>query len=94
MTETQYTRGNTVAVQFEQRIEVISHDTAHDTRYVASSTTASQVLDKLNATLTDEQRELLETYDDAVAESETVMMEHAYRYGVTDGIGMMGGWTE
>lgn len=85
-----YQQSESVIVeQFISRADAISRETAKDKRYISANVAATELLDKLNGTLTDEQREWLAEYEDTIAESEAVLMEHAYRYGVTDGIGMM-----
>ena len=78
-----------IIAKFVDHMSAISTETAHDPRYRAANSTATVLMNKLSATFTDEQRELLAMYDDAVAESETVMLEHAYRFGVADGIASM-----
>ena len=45
--------------------------------------------DKLTGTLTDQQKELLEKYDDVVSEMHVLAEQAAFQYGVSFGIRLM-----
>ncbi len=78
-----------VTLAFFERMGAISKETAADERYIKANRAVGVWLDKLMASLSDDQREWLIEYESAVAEADSVMAEHSYRQGLADGIAMM-----
>ena len=76
-------------LNFYDRAEVISSETMADLRYIETNRSAEEWLDKLMASLTDEQQEWLSEFESAVAGTDSLMAEHAYRQGMADGVAMM-----
>lgn len=77
---------------FFDRAEIISRETMEDERYTVANQEADTWLDRLLTSLTDEQKEWFSNYEEAAAETESVMAEHAYRQGMADGVAMMADW--
>jgi hypothetical protein len=75
--------------QFADRIESISEATTSDVRYITANTRAGELMDKIMSALTPQQQEWLAEYEDLMADVDVVMLEHAYRHGVVDGISGM-----